>query len=170
MLEWLTSSALVSPSPHSMTSKAVRFPWDCLPAGSSVAISFVATPSSAASPPSSATCRDSCCPSSRRAACWASTKPHARGFSRASHNRAYYAARTGRCTRGADRITEGRFQGMAFERIAELKIREAMQAGEFDDLPNAGARLDFEEYFRLPAHLRMAYSVLKSADCLPEEV
>jgi len=59
---------------------------------------------------------------------------------------------------------------MAFERIAELKIREAMQAGEFDDLPNAGSRLDFEEYFSLPAHLRMAYSVLKSADCLPEEV
>jgi hypothetical protein len=59
---------------------------------------------------------------------------------------------------------------MAFERIAELRIREAMQAGEFDNLPNAGSRLDFEEYFRLPAHLRMAYSVLKSADCLPEEV
>jgi DnaJ-like protein len=59
---------------------------------------------------------------------------------------------------------------MAFERIAELKIREAMQAGEFDNLPNAGSRLDLEEYFRLPPHLRMAYSVLKSADCLPEEV
>jgi len=59
---------------------------------------------------------------------------------------------------------------MAFERIAELRIREAMQAGEFDNLPNAGGRLDLEEYFRLPAHLRMAYSVLKSADCLPEEV
>jgi len=59
---------------------------------------------------------------------------------------------------------------MAFERIAELKIREAMQAGEFDNLPNAGTRLDLDEYFTLPAHMRMAYSVLKSADCLPEEV
>ena len=59
---------------------------------------------------------------------------------------------------------------MAFERIAELKIREAVRAGEFDNLANAGTRLDFEEYFTLPAHLRMAYSVLKSADCLPEEV
>ena len=59
---------------------------------------------------------------------------------------------------------------MAFERIAEQKIRDAMQAGEFDNLPNAGARIDLEEYFSLPAHLRMAFSVLKSADCLPAEV
>jgi hypothetical protein len=59
---------------------------------------------------------------------------------------------------------------MAFERIAEQKIREAMQAGEFDNLPNAGSRIDLEAYFSLPAHLRMAFSVLKSADCLPEEV
>lgn len=59
---------------------------------------------------------------------------------------------------------------MAFERIAEQRIREAMEAGEFDNLPNAGSRIDLEGYFRLPAHLRMAWSVLKSADCLPAEV
>ena len=59
---------------------------------------------------------------------------------------------------------------MAFEKLAELKIREAMEAGEFDRLPNAGARIDLDGYFALPAHLRMAYSVLKSANCLPEEV
>src|SRR6186713_2188251 len=59
---------------------------------------------------------------------------------------------------------------MAFERIAEQRIREAMQAGEFDNLPNAGSRIDLEGYFSLPAHLRMAWSVLKSADCLPAEV
>jgi hypothetical protein len=59
---------------------------------------------------------------------------------------------------------------MAFERIAEQKIREAMAAGEFDHLPNAGSRIDLEGYFALPAHLRMAFSVLKSANCLPEEV
>jgi Domain of unknown function (DUF1992) len=39
---------------------------------------------------------------------------------------------------------------MAFERVAEQKIREAIQAGEFDNLPNAGARLDLEEYFAMP--------------------
>jgi hypothetical protein len=59
---------------------------------------------------------------------------------------------------------------MAFEKLAELKIRAAMEAGEFDRLPNAGARIDLDGYFALPAHLRMAYSVLKSANCLPEEV
>jgi hypothetical protein len=59
---------------------------------------------------------------------------------------------------------------MGFERIAEQKIREAMQAGEFDNLPNAGQRIDLEGYFSLPAHLRMAWSVLKSANCLPAEV
>ena len=59
---------------------------------------------------------------------------------------------------------------MAFEKLAEIKIREAMEAGEFDRLPNAGARIDLEGYFALPAHLRMAYSILKSANCQPEEV
>jgi hypothetical protein len=51
-----------------------------------------------------------------------------------------------------------------------MKIREAIDAGEFDRLPNAGSRLDLEPYFSMPAHLRMAYSVLKNANCLPEEV
>ena len=59
---------------------------------------------------------------------------------------------------------------MAFERIAQQKIQEAIEAGEFDHLPNAGKKLDLDEYFALPAHLRMAYSVLKSADCLPQEI
>jgi hypothetical protein len=59
---------------------------------------------------------------------------------------------------------------VALEKIAEMKIREAIDAGEFDDLPNAGAPLDLEPYFAMPAHLRMAYAVLKSANCLPEEI
>lgn len=58
---------------------------------------------------------------------------------------------------------------MPFDRIAERKIREAMQAGEFDNLPH-GKRIDLEEYFKLPADLRLAYSLLKSAGCVPEEV
>ena len=59
---------------------------------------------------------------------------------------------------------------MAFERIAEQRIREAQREGKFDRLPGSGSPLDFEEYFKLPVELRMAYSVLKSASCLPEEV
>jgi hypothetical protein len=59
---------------------------------------------------------------------------------------------------------------VAFEKIAQRKIQEAVDAGEFDNLPNAGQRLDLESYFALPPHLRMAYSVLKSANCVPQEV
>jgi hypothetical protein len=59
---------------------------------------------------------------------------------------------------------------VAFERRAEQKIREAMDAGEFDNLPNAGSTLDLEPYFAMPAHLRMAHSILKSANCLPAEI
>jgi hypothetical protein len=59
---------------------------------------------------------------------------------------------------------------VAFEKLVEMKIREAIEAGEFDRLPNAGSRLELESYFAMPAHLRMAYSVLRNANCLPEEV
>lgn len=58
---------------------------------------------------------------------------------------------------------------MVFDRLADRKIREAMQEGKFDALPRKGA-IDLEEYFKLPAELRMAYSILKSAGCVPEEV
>ena len=58
---------------------------------------------------------------------------------------------------------------MAFERLAERLIREAMSEGKFDGLPKRGA-IDLEEYFKLPSELRMAYSILKSAGCVPEEV
>ncbi|MGE3959032.1 MAG: DUF1992 domain-containing protein [Vicinamibacterales bacterium] len=56
-----------------------------------------------------------------------------------------------------------------FDRIVDARIREAMQEGKFDHLPRKG-RIDLEEYFKLPAELRMAYSILKSAGCVPEEV
>lgn len=59
---------------------------------------------------------------------------------------------------------------MPFEKLAERKIREAIEAGEFDRLPNAGQPISLDQYFSLPEHLRMAYSVLKNANCLPEEV
>jgi hypothetical protein len=59
---------------------------------------------------------------------------------------------------------------MSFERIAEQRIREAQKEGKFDRLPGRGTPLDFEDYFKLPVELRLAYSVLKSANCLPEEV
>jgi hypothetical protein len=56
------------------------------------------------------------------------------------------------------------------QKIAENKIREAIARGEFDNLVGAGKPIDLEEYFRTPEDLRMAYSLLKSAKMLPEEV
>ena len=59
---------------------------------------------------------------------------------------------------------------MSWERIAEAKIRELIESGALDDLPNRGRPLDLDDYFKVPAEQRMAYSVLKSAGVLPEEV
>lgn len=59
---------------------------------------------------------------------------------------------------------------MPFSRVAESRIREAVERGEFDNLPNAGEPLNLEEYFSAPADLRMAHSILKNAKCAPIEV
>jgi len=59
---------------------------------------------------------------------------------------------------------------VAFERIAEQRLRLAIDDGLFDNLPNAGRPLDLEEYFSWPESVRVAYSVLKSANCAPIEV
>jgi 2-succinyl-5-enolpyruvyl-6-hydroxy-3-cyclohexene-1-carboxylate synthase len=59
---------------------------------------------------------------------------------------------------------------MPFSRIAENRIREALEQGMFENLPGAGQPLSLEEYFSTPEDLRMAYSILKSANCAPVEV
>jgi hypothetical protein len=52
-----------------------------------------------------------------------------------------------------------------------MKIKEAIARGEFDNLPGKDKPLDLDAYFATPEHLRMGYSILKSADygdfCLP---
>lgn len=57
-----------------------------------------------------------------------------------------------------------------FDKIAEERIREAIERGEFDDLPGKGEPLDLEDDSHLPADLRLAYKILKNADCLPPEL
>jgi hypothetical protein len=59
---------------------------------------------------------------------------------------------------------------MPFSHIAETRIREAMEQGHFDNLPGVGQPLNLEEYFSTPEEVRMAYSMLKSANCVPAEV
>jgi DnaJ-like protein len=58
----------------------------------------------------------------------------------------------------------------AFEKIAERKIREAIQNGEFDNLLNSGKPIDLDEDSIIPQELRMAYRVLKNSGCLPPEL
>lgn len=59
---------------------------------------------------------------------------------------------------------------MSFRRLAEGRIREAMEQGVFENLPGAGKPLDLEEYFNTPEEMRVAYSILKNANCAPAEV
>jgi hypothetical protein len=56
------------------------------------------------------------------------------------------------------------------DKIAEERIREAIERGEFDDLPGKGKPLNLEDDSHLPPDLRMAYKILKNADCLPPEL
>jgi hypothetical protein len=55
-------------------------------------------------------------------------------------------------------------------RNADEKIKEAIATGEFDNLPGKGKPLDLNAYFATPEHLRMGYSILKSAGIIPEEM
>jgi hypothetical protein len=58
----------------------------------------------------------------------------------------------------------------ALERIAEERIREAIQRGEFENLPGRGKPLKLEDDQHIPEDLRLAYKVLKNANCLPPEL
>src|SRR5262245_45944688 len=50
------------------------------------------------------------------------------------------------------------------------KFRRRWQGGEFDNLPGKGKPLDLDAYFATPEHLRMGYSILRSAEIIPEEM
>lgn len=58
----------------------------------------------------------------------------------------------------------------ALERVAEKRISEAIQRGEFDNLPGSGEPLNLEDDRQIPDDLRLAYKVLRNADCLPPEL
>jgi hypothetical protein len=57
-----------------------------------------------------------------------------------------------------------------FARIAENRILEAIEAGFFDNLRGQGQPLKFEDDSHIPPELKMAYKILKNADCLPPEL
>jgi hypothetical protein len=57
-----------------------------------------------------------------------------------------------------------------FDRIVEAIIQEAMERGEFDNLPGKGKPIDLTEYFEIPEEVRLAHSMLKNAGMTPREV
>ena len=57
-----------------------------------------------------------------------------------------------------------------FDRIIEERIRRAQQKGQFENLEGAGKPLIFENDSHVAGELRLAYKILKNADCLPPEV
>ena len=59
---------------------------------------------------------------------------------------------------------------LTLDAIAERRIREAQERGEFDDLPGAGAPLEPEDNALVPEELRAAYRILRNSGFLPPEL
>ncbi|MDA8218195.1 MAG: DUF1992 domain-containing protein [Dehalococcoidales bacterium] len=55
-------------------------------------------------------------------------------------------------------------------RIADAKIRKAMEDGEFENLPGQGRPLEVEDLSAIPEEYRAGYKVLKNAGIVPQEV
>ena len=52
---------------------------------------------------------------------------------------------------------------MNFDKLVESIIKEAMERGDFENLPGKGKPIDLSAYFDTPEDVRMAYAVLKNA-------
>ncbi len=57
-----------------------------------------------------------------------------------------------------------------FQTIVEERIRKAQRTGAFDNLPGSGEPLVYEDDRFIPEELRLAYKILKNADCTPPEL
>ena len=56
------------------------------------------------------------------------------------------------------------------DRIAEARIREAIERGELRGLPGEGKPLQLDDDSAIPEELRVAYRILKNAGFLPPEL
>jgi hypothetical protein len=74
----------------------------------------------------------------------------------------------GRCVGNMGRL--GKEGMLGHTKIVEQRILEAMEKGEFDNLPGHGKPLHIEDDRHIPEDLRLAYKILKNAECLPPEV
>lgn len=59
---------------------------------------------------------------------------------------------------------------MLLDDIAEGRIQEAIERGEFDDLPGSGRPLALDDDSGVPEELRLAYRILKNAGFVPPEI
>jgi len=59
---------------------------------------------------------------------------------------------------------------MSLDKAVEAIIKEAMERGEFSNLPGAGKPIDLSAYFETPEDVRLVMSVLKNAGVMPEEI
>ena len=57
-----------------------------------------------------------------------------------------------------------------FNKIVEERIRVAQKRGQFKNLAGSGKPLALEDDSHIAEELRLAYKILKNADCLPPEV
>jgi hypothetical protein len=75
-----------------------------------------------------------------------------------------------RCVNIGRPVPPIRASRMSIEKFVDEQIRRAIEAGEFDNLTGKGKPIDLSAYFETPEDLRMAYSILKSNNFVPEEV
>jgi hypothetical protein len=57
-----------------------------------------------------------------------------------------------------------------FTKIVEERIRKAQIKGEFENLEGTGEPLNLADDQAVAEELRLAYKILKNADCLPPEI
>ncbi|MBT0727255.1 DnaJ family domain-containing protein [Rosenbergiella australiborealis] len=56
------------------------------------------------------------------------------------------------------------------EALVERSIKEAIEQGQFDNLPGAGRPLLLDDDSLVPENLRMSYRIMKMSGYLPEEL
>lgn len=57
-----------------------------------------------------------------------------------------------------------------FAKIVEERIQQSIRNGDLQNLPGTGKPLKADDFARIPEDLRLAYRILKNADCLPPEI
>jgi hypothetical protein len=57
-----------------------------------------------------------------------------------------------------------------FAKLVEQRIQAAQRNGDFENLDGAGKPIEYDDESGIPEDLRMAYKMLKNADCAPPEI